>query len=232
MKYQLTNTTQVFYGHILHQIVAIKSFGNIRPGDLGGWVESLDNLSQDGDCWIYEDAKVYDRACVLGDAIVKGTAVLKDYARVSDHAYISGCVFLHGSAVVNGYSRVTGGAVVKDYACICDNAIISGQAVIHGDVMIDGCTKVWGEATIGGNIHINANITIWEGDIESIEDIYLFNDHLGPQDFIYYLKNTDRYYIEETGYNRGAFIMSGLETSEKCSKYYESITNTVDILNS
>lgn len=52
-KYILTSNTikeRLHNGsiHILYQIQATKDFGNIKSGDLGGWIESEDNLSQEG----------------------------------------------------------------------------------------------------------------------------------------------------------------------------------------
>ena len=35
-KYELTNTTKDILGHTLHQIKALKSFGDVKKGDLGG----------------------------------------------------------------------------------------------------------------------------------------------------------------------------------------------------
>lgn len=47
-KYEITSETKVIAGVVLHRIKALKSFGNIKIGDLGGWIESEINLSQCG----------------------------------------------------------------------------------------------------------------------------------------------------------------------------------------
>ena len=39
--------------------MACKDFGNIKKGDFGGYVESEKNLSHEGNCWVYDGAKVY-----------------------------------------------------------------------------------------------------------------------------------------------------------------------------
>ena len=54
-KYILTDIKKEYDGHILHRIKALKDFALINgkevfEGDLGGWVESEDNLSQEGSC--------------------------------------------------------------------------------------------------------------------------------------------------------------------------------------
>ena len=57
-KYKLTNDTKEFLGITLHRIVCVTAFANVSAGDLGGWVDSEKNLSQDGDAWVYGDARV------------------------------------------------------------------------------------------------------------------------------------------------------------------------------
>ena len=67
-KYKLTDETKDFLGITLHRIVCVTAFANVSAGDLGGWVESEKNLSQDGDARVSGDAWVY------GDALVEKTA--------------------------------------------------------------------------------------------------------------------------------------------------------------
>ena len=43
------------------RIRACKDFGNVKRGDFGGLVQSEDNLSQYGECWIYDGAQVKGR---------------------------------------------------------------------------------------------------------------------------------------------------------------------------
>ena len=79
-KYELTDETLVFGSRTLHRIRALKSFGDVIAGELGGWIESENNLSQDDNAWVYDDAlifgnaRVYDNARVYGDAWVYGDA--------------------------------------------------------------------------------------------------------------------------------------------------------------
>ena len=46
-----------FEGRVLHRIRALKNFGLVEIGEIGGYVQTEDNLSQYGNCWIYDDAK-------------------------------------------------------------------------------------------------------------------------------------------------------------------------------
>ena len=76
-KYEFTGETKDFCGVELHRIRALKDFGDVEAGDLGGWVASEDNLSQEGNCWVYGDARVSGNAWVYGDAKVAGDAEIK-----------------------------------------------------------------------------------------------------------------------------------------------------------
>ena len=78
MKYKLTNESMInAAGKKLFRIKAlvdIEEYG-VKKGDLGGWIEKEDNLSQSGNAWIFGEAKVYDDAEVSGDAdyaVIKG----------------------------------------------------------------------------------------------------------------------------------------------------------------
>ena len=74
-KFELTSEfiTNIF-GTKLFRIKALIEFGNVKAGELGGFVEKEENLSQDGNAWVYDSARVYDNARVCGDARVYGNA--------------------------------------------------------------------------------------------------------------------------------------------------------------
>lgn len=62
-KFELTAefVTNVF-GKKLFRIKALVAFGNVEKGELGGFIENGDNLSHDGDAWVYGNALVYGNA--------------------------------------------------------------------------------------------------------------------------------------------------------------------------
>ena len=109
-KYILTNETLNHDGHILHRIQSVSTFGNVAGGDLGGWVESEDNLSHDGLCWIADDAKVYDDANVCQNAKVGNKAIVFNQAKVYGDAWVGGEAIVFGGAKISGYAWVSGNA--------------------------------------------------------------------------------------------------------------------------
>lgn len=102
-KYELTNEIKKWGGHTLHRIRALKDFGIVKIGDLGGWVESERNLSQDGICWIYDNARVYGRAIVCDSAIVYGVARVCGIAIICNDAKVCRS---EDYIVVQGFGRV------------------------------------------------------------------------------------------------------------------------------
>ena len=69
-KYEITNIAHPQYPW-LHRIRALRDVReDVHAGDLGGFVQSEENLSQEGQCWIAGNAVVAEEAYVYGDAIL------------------------------------------------------------------------------------------------------------------------------------------------------------------
>nr|DAI97423.1 MAG TPA: Putative transferase, nesg, ydcK, Structural Genomics.38A [Caudoviricetes sp.] len=69
-KYEFTGEIKVVFGINFKQIRAIINFGCVVAGEIGGWIESEENLSQSGDAWVSGDAEVKkdDDYMVVGGA--------------------------------------------------------------------------------------------------------------------------------------------------------------------
>ena len=100
-KFELTSEfiTNIF-GTKLFRIKALIEFGNVKAGELGGFVEKEENLSQDGNAWVYDNARVHGNAWVYGDACVCGDACVYGDARVCGDACVYGDA---GYATVHGF---------------------------------------------------------------------------------------------------------------------------------
>ena len=72
----------------LFRIIALKDFGFIKKGELGGLIEKESNLSQKNECWIHENASVTGNAEVSGDAQIFGNTLVSGDAEVSGNAQI------------------------------------------------------------------------------------------------------------------------------------------------
>ena len=99
-KFELTANSKMHLGKKLFQIRALISFGNVEEGDLGGFIEKEDNLSQSGNAWVSGDAEVYGNARVSGNAEVSGNARVYGNAEVYGNARVSGNAGVYGNARV------------------------------------------------------------------------------------------------------------------------------------
>ena len=62
---------------------------NVFAGDLGGRVESADNLSQEGMCWITKDASAVHDSRISGNAFISGRVFVGNRAEVSGSAWVN-----------------------------------------------------------------------------------------------------------------------------------------------
>lgn len=159
-KFVLTEDTRVIDGRTLYRIRAEKNFSDVRKGDLGGFVEKEENLSQLGDSWIYDEACVYDNAriyhnaCVYGRACVSGNACVYENARIYDEAYVRGdaCIYhdacVYGRACVYGDARIYNSARIYDDAYVFGNACVCGNANIFENALVCGKARVYDEARV------------------------------------------------------------------------------------
>lgn len=69
-KYELTKNTKICFGHRLFQIRAITCFGNVLVGQFGGYIEKEENLSHDGNAWVYDNASVYGNTCIYNNTLI------------------------------------------------------------------------------------------------------------------------------------------------------------------
>ena len=131
-KYQLlvSDTIRV-NDQTLYRIQALRDIpGVVKKGDLGGYIASESNLSHNGKCWVWDNAKVFDNAQV------------RDNALVSDNAQVSGNARIYG------------------YAWIGDNAQGSGNAKVYGYAQVFDCAQIGGDMKVGGKIQLGGNIIL------------------------------------------------------------------------
>ncbi len=181
-KYELTNETKQIEGRTLHRIKALIDFGNVKTGDLGGFIEKEENLSHSGLCWISDKALVCDNALVRDNAKISGCSVvcgntsvrdnakISDYAIAGDNAKISGNAWVRDNAKVSDNAWVCGNTRLLGHAFVCDNSkiwdevLIGGESVIGGDSLISGKAHISGEILISGNTYISGNAQIFKKD--------------------------------------------------------------------
>lgn len=148
-KYKIIESTAIEYeGHKLYRIEAIRDFGNVKKGDRGGYIEIEQNLSHEGDCWIYNDAKVYGQAKVF------------EYARIGEKAEVFGYAKVYGRAYIKGTAEVFGYSQVYDDANVIDRAKIFGEAKVFHNAGVYNTAEVYEQAQVFGNSGIYGNAMV------------------------------------------------------------------------
>lgn len=145
-KYKLTDDYKFYNGQTLYRIQALKDFGRVHNGDRGGFVHSEENLSQEGYCWITDnaivcdnavvcdDAVIYDNAVVCGNSLIKGHSVIMNHSLISDSQVIN--------AVTRDYAKITDGACIRDYSVIGGEAQVSNKVVVSNSTTLKGTTQI------------------------------------------------------------------------------------------
>ena len=160
----------------LFRIIALKDFGFIKKGELGGLIEKESNLSQKNECWVYKYAKVYGNALVSGDAQVLGDAEVRGNAKVYGNAEVSGDALVSGNAKVSGDAEVYGNALVSDDAKVYGNAKVYDNARVIDESKVTGNAKVYGNAYVLGNTQATKEVITF-GNIFDY-DITITDNHI------------------------------------------------------
>jgi hypothetical protein len=101
----------------VYRIRALRDFGDVRRGDLGGYIESEANLDHNGESWVADLAQVYGpHGCVRGNGrvsgeswvlgIVDGDAQICDLVVVGEGAHVGGRTTLCGDDIVRGEEKM------------------------------------------------------------------------------------------------------------------------------
>lgn len=165
---QEISTALTFRGKVytFYRIRALKDIPrhNVFEGDIGGWVEHERNLSQSGDSWIANDARVGDDAMVRADALVSdessvyGDSYIQDDSRVRHRATVVN-TRLDDSVRVEGESHVydsdlrehlivTEQARIENSRISAEASLISGTTLLKDVKMTLKNVKIFNEAII------------------------------------------------------------------------------------
>ena len=161
-KYKLTEESMIYKGHTLWRIQ------NTITGEMGGWIESYDNMTQQEGCMIWDEAKVYGNAYIDNEATINGEAEVFGHARISNKAKVEGSAKVYGDAIVRGNARVCDDAEVMDqaiiegYGDVRDQAKVYDRAVVSEYSMVRKRAKVYGEANVFGFVSVIGDAEIFE----------------------------------------------------------------------
>lgn len=151
----------------------------VEPGDLGGYVAleaGTSSLSNDGDCWIADeafvsgyvsgDSQVTGQAHVGYPSEVSGTSLISDFAQVIDGAQVS-------DSMVTDYAQIVGRNMVgldrelvywaRKQTEVANHSWISGRARVSDGAFIIRFSHVGGSAVVGGHVQLRKGAVVTGG---------------------------------------------------------------------
>lgn len=144
---------------------------NVKRGDIGGYVTSRNILSQEGDCWIADDAIVYGRVKVKDNAyIAKNAQIIAGADKVSiniqDNVIITDNAKIYRTndggnwhSFIQGMTRIRDNAKLNDPRYVKDSITVRGNAIIL-EADISGVSEISGSAKIlSGCVISNSTIS-------------------------------------------------------------------------
>ena len=246
-KYKLTDETIDIEGKTLYRIEALKDFNGVRKGDKGGYVESEKNLSQKGNCWIYDDACAFDDAIVkdnasvsdyaqvYGNAIVYDDAWLYDNSRVCGNACVSGSACVYDNASVGDNSRVFGFACVYDNARVYNNASVSSYAQVHGNVWVYGYARVSDNARVCGNARVYGDTSVCgntnvcgDAEISTDADYIVFKNWWSSGRYFTWTRSNNMWSVGCFYGTGDELIKKAYKDSELSGRQYERLVKYVE----
>lgn len=166
----------------LFRIRALKDIPihGVKVGDLGGYIESPFNLSQDGSCWVADNAKVSelsqvkDSALIKDDASIENGSIIKGRAIISDKTHIVNSV-VGGDSRIGGTSTIINSSVKdkvevfgesKDNRPLVIETQLSNKAKVLDRAMVTDSTIsdnviIKDEATVSQLTHVSQNARVY-----------------------------------------------------------------------
>lgn len=145
-KYQLFGNPVIVEGrkgriHELRHVKALTRFKTatgheVQPGEIGGYIESEDNLSQTGGAWVDQWAQVYGEAKVYGNAFVGGGSKVYDQAKVGDEVRLLDFTKVYGTSVLAGHTTAYGVNEISGKSFIRNCDLIGKARLVN--VQVDG----------------------------------------------------------------------------------------------
>mgnify|MGYP003515434580 FL=1 len=213
MKYELIPSDREGF----YRVKALRDFGNVKKGDIGGYVEGEKNLSQLGDCWIYDNAKIYNNA------------VIRDNARVCDNARIWGDSKILNYGQVYGNVEVCGDAVVCNCANVYHNARVFGNAIIRDNAVVRGDARIFDYVIVCDNADVRGEVCIC-GDamISSDKDYIVFKNWWSSGRYFTWTRSNNMWKVG-CFYGTGEeLIAKAYKDSEESGREYEKIVKYVE----
>lgn len=211
-KYEFTGETKQIWGGTIVRQIKRKPINKNDDG-IGGWIETEENLSHEGKCWIGKDtivhgnAKVYENASVWGATEISGNAKVHGNASITGECHICDNAEVYENACIEGYVSILENAKVHGpdtslygHARILGNADISGHVTVGVEAEISGNAKLSGRVDVRGEALVTDNADIYfdkirelDENLEIVGETYIGGDVVirGWEDFMVFKESWD-----------------------------------------
>lgn len=158
-KYRLSDETRQWHWEngegqattTLRQIIAMSDFNDIISGTKGGWVEDEHSLSQDGNCWVYdENSVVFGHARIADNARITQSCVISHHAKITGNSLIEAAQISHSALISDNvtaqHSEIRGECHIFGNARILNHSVViaaKGLTADHEQIL-----KIYGNATV------------------------------------------------------------------------------------
>lgn len=172
--YRFTGETKIVDG------VKVKRIES-PAGELGGWIEKEENLAQNNECFVEEEAVVMGNAIVkeqgtvTGNAIVKGRSIIEGEATIEGNAYVDIVGSIGGNFIVTDNAKITGTSVLTGGGLVANNVEIYNSrltdASITDNAKIFNSTinkaKVLGNSQVLNGASVSMGAKIWDATVNN-----------------------------------------------------------------
>ena len=214
LKYELTNITKDFEGETLYRIRALKDFEDIKKGDLGGWVSNENNLSQYGNCWVYDEAKC------TGNSRMYGNSIMYDYSEMHDNSVMHGNSIMHDNSEMHGNSAMYDNSIMYGNSAMYDNSEMHDNSRMDNDSILKNNEKLYGKLTH----KVDDFIEIYNKEGRIVTCVLKGKDilyNIGCQSEINKERFIDRIYNEDGGIEKHPYRKEYLKIIEMSKMYFE-----------
>lgn len=187
-KYRLTDEKIEYKGRVLYRIQALRNFGDIKAGDLGGFVQSEYNLSHSGDCWIYNNAKAMDNSEVLHNSEMYDYSEMYDNAKMYDSSEMYDNSSMHDNSIMYDNSKMYNNSTMYD------NSEINGYSEMYYNSVLKNNEKLYG--TLYSKVDKFIEVNVSNGKLITIvkkNNKILFNigcqKEITAKEFLYKIHN-------------------------------------------
>ena len=145
-KFELSNITMEYKGRTLYRIKATKDFSDVNKGDLGGWVQYEENLSQQGNCWLYDDSKCMDESRVTDNSIMRDFTEMYNCSKMHDYSK------MYDYSKMHNYSKMYSDSIIYDYSKMYDHARMFADSAMFGASEMHDYSEMHGSSRMHGSM--------------------------------------------------------------------------------